>query len=157
MTRNRLVLGVAALLVLALAGCFGPKKIDPPKVVGVIEAAPGVNPDPTGRPSPVMVMLYELKSPGRFNGADFFSLFERADTALAQDLQHKDEVLVAPGERRPINLEFQEGSRYLGVLAGYRGYETARWRAVIETPADTVTRVVIRVDPAAVTILPGGG
>jgi type VI secretion system protein VasD len=103
-----------------------------------------------------MVMLYELKSPGRFNGTDFFSLFERADTALAQDLQHKDEVLVAPGESRPINLQFQEGSRYLGVLAGYRNYETARWRAVVETPSDTVTRLVIRVDPAAVTILPGG-
>lgn len=156
MTRHGLARTTVILVALALAGCFGPKKVEPPKVAGRIEAAPGVNPDPTGRPSPVMVMLYELKSPGRFNGADFFSLFERADATLAQDLQHKDQVLLAPGESRPINLQFQEGSRYLGVLAGYRSYETATWRAVVETPPDALTRVVIRVEPAAVSIQPAG-
>jgi type VI secretion system protein VasD len=103
-----------------------------------------------------MVMLFELKSPGHFNAADFFSLFERADTALAQDLQHKDEVLLTPGQTHTVNLQFKEGSRYLGVLAGYRSFETARWRAVADTPEDTVTHLTIRVEPSAVVIAPGG-
>jgi len=148
---------VALFMALALAGCFGgPKKVDPPKVVAVLQAATNVNPDPSGRPSPVMVTLYELKSASRFNVADFFSLYERASTTLAQDLQQKDEVLLAPGESRTVNLQFQDGSRYLGVLAAYRGFETARWRAVTETPENTVTRITVRVDPSAVTIEPSG-
>jgi type VI secretion system protein VasD len=156
MTRTALRGAVLALTVLALAGCAGPKKVEPPKVVATLEAAPDVNPDPSGRPSPVMIQLYELKSAGRFNGADFFSLFERASAALGQDLQQKEEVLLAPGERRTVNLQFREGSSHLGVLAGYRNFETARWRAVVDTPVDTVTRVNIRADRAAVTVRPAG-
>lgn len=156
MTRTPMRGAILALTVLALAGCAGPKKVEPPKVLATLEAATDVNPDPSGRPSPVMVQLYELKAAGRFNGADFFSLFERASATLGQDLQQKDEVLLAPGERKTVNLQFREGSSHLGVVAGYRGFETARWRAVVDTPVDTVTRVLIRVDRAAVSIQPTG-
>ncbi len=156
MTRNALRGAVLALTVLAAAGCAGPKKVEPPKVIATLEAAADVNPDPSGRPSPVMVQLYELKAAGRFNGADFFSLFERASATLGQDLQQKDEVLLAPGERKTVNLQFREGSSHLGVVAGYRSFETARWREVVDTPVDTVTRVLIRVDRAAVSIQPAG-
>lgn len=156
MTRTALRGAFLALTVLSIAGCAGPKKVEPPKVVATIEAAPDVNPDPSGRPSPVMVQLYELKAAGRFNGADFFSLFERASATLGQDLQQKDEVLLAPGERRTVNLQFREGSHHLGVIAGYRSFETARWRAVVDTPVDTVTRVLIRADRAAVILSPSG-
>ena len=156
MTRATLLRTLGALAALTVAACAGPKKVEPPRVTATIEATADVNPDPSGRPSPVMIQLYELKATGRFQGADFFSLFERASATLGPDLQQKDEVLLTPGERRTVHLQFREGSHHLGVLAGYRGVETAQWRAAVDTPVDTVTRVLIRADRAAVTIQPGG-
>lgn len=37
-----------------------------------------LNPDLNGRPSPIVVRLFELKHPVTFENADFFSLYERA-------------------------------------------------------------------------------
>jgi len=151
----------ASLLLAALAGCAGlvscaspPPKVEPPRVVAALQAAADVNPDPGGRPSPIALTLYELKSAGRFNNADFFSVFERPDATLTTDLVRKEEVRLAPGEAKVVNLEFREGSRYLGVVAGYRRYEVARWRALVETPPDAVTRVTVRADALAVSITP---
>jgi type VI secretion system protein VasD len=39
-----------------------------------ITAEAGVNPDDKGRAAPIMVRIYELKSEGTFESADYFSL-----------------------------------------------------------------------------------
>ncbi|MDH6168954.1 type VI secretion system VasD/TssJ family lipoprotein [Variovorax boronicumulans] len=39
-----------------------------------ITAEAGVNPDDKGRAAPILVRLYELKSEGSFEAADYFSL-----------------------------------------------------------------------------------
>jgi type VI secretion system VasD/TssJ family lipoprotein len=48
-----------------------------------LTASDQLNPDLNGRPSPIVVRLFELKHPVTFENADFFSLYERAKESLA--------------------------------------------------------------------------
>lgn len=63
-------------------------------------------PNGNGRPSPIVVRLFELKHPVTFENADFFSLYERAKETLAPDLVASEEIELRPGESehpRPQN------------------------------------------------------
>ncbi len=127
---------------------------DPPKVEAVIQASPEVNPDPTGRPSPIVLLVLELKSTSVFDTADFFALWEHPDTVLAGDVQNVERLQLMPGDERELEMEFQMESQFLGVVAAYRQIEVARWRSSVETPTDRTTRVIVRIEPLEVKIEP---
>ncbi|WP_122765927.1 type VI secretion system lipoprotein TssJ, partial [Pseudomonas viridiflava] len=91
---------LAALTVLVvLAGC---STLSPyshvTKLNLKLTASDQVNPDLNGRPSPVVVRLFELKLPVAFENADFFSLYERAKESLAPDMVASEELELRPGE-----------------------------------------------------------
>ena len=90
-----------------------------------------LNPDLNGRPSPIVLRLFELKHPVAFENADFFALYQRPKEALTPDLVTFEELELRPGETRELKLSVQPGSRYVGVLAAYRDLPEARWRFVI--------------------------
>ena len=152
-TPSRLLLALAAI---ALAGCAGPGLKPPTRADVVLHATTSVNPDAGGRPSPLVLSVYELKASGRFTAADFLSLHERADQTLATDLVRREEVLLAPGESRTLNLRLQDGSRYLGITGGFRHYGEARWRALAAIPEGTTSRVVVRADTLSVNVESAG-
>ncbi|WP_122847463.1 type VI secretion system lipoprotein TssJ [Pseudomonas viridiflava] len=102
-----------------------------------LTASDQVNPDLNGRPSPVVVRLFELKHPVAFENADFFSLYERAKESLAPDMVASEELELRPGETVELKLSLQEGSRYVGVLAAYRDLPDSRWRYTLQvTPVE---------------------
>ena len=68
-----------------------------------LSASDQVNPDLHGRPSPVVVRLFELKHPVAFENADFFSLYERGKESLAPDLVTSEELELRPGQRCSSN------------------------------------------------------
>ncbi|MBS1135067.1 MAG: type secretion system-associated lipoprotein [Burkholderiaceae bacterium] len=70
--------------VAVLTGCGSAPK--PVVVKLTIEASADANPDTRGRPSPVTVKLFELKSSASFEKADFFSLFDRERETLGPEL-----------------------------------------------------------------------
>ena len=74
-------------------------------VNGSIEAAAGLNPSVTQRPSPLMIRIYELKSAAAFNQADFMSLYQSDQVTLGADLLAKEEMMLQPGESRPSHEE----------------------------------------------------
>ncbi len=85
---------LAMLAVLALlAGC---STLSPysrlTKLDLALSAGERVNPDLNGRPSPVVVRLFELKHPVAFENADFFSLYERPKETLDPDLVTSEEL-----------------------------------------------------------------
>ena len=155
--RRRLSICSAALaLALLLAGCglFGPKAPapaapppppPPPKLVLSIVAAAHLNPDANGRPSPVVVRLYELKSASQFGSADFLLLFDQDRSALASDIVTREEFVMRPGESKSISKPLAPETKAIGVMAGFRDVERARWRAAaMLIPAkDNVLTVVI--------------
>ncbi len=104
-----------------------------------LTASDRLNPDLNGRPSPIVVRLFELKHPVSFENADFFSLYERAKDALAPDLVASEEMELRPGETVELKLSVEEGSRYVGVLAAYRDLSDTRWRYTLQvTPTGAI-------------------
>ena len=48
----------------------------------MLSAASDVNPDATGRPSPIVVRVYQLRADAAFAAADFFALFDEEQQTL---------------------------------------------------------------------------
>ena len=124
----------------------------PPLLRGSIKADRATNPDLRGRPSPVVVRVYELKSLGAFNTADFFSLFEKEQEALGSELVGREEYELRPDETRPYQRQLQPDTKFIGVAAAFRDLEHARWRNAVAVPAKRSATVTIGIEARAVTV-----
>lgn len=142
---------IALLILAALAGCAGAPK--PTMVKATLSAQPTVNPDARGRPSPVTVRVYGLKSRAAFDGADFFSLYDKDKETLGADLTDKEEFQLMPGENRPLEKQLSPEARYLGVVAAFRDLERAQWRMAVAIVPNQVSTIGIKLEQNSVTIL----
>lgn len=138
---------VMGLSLAALAGC-GPSKTI---VEADIQASADLNPDRDGRASPLVVTMYQLKSPVAFNNASFFSLFDKPQAELGADFQGKEEIELRPGQKLKIERELNPQTRYLGFLAGYRNIERSTWRAVTPVEAGSTTEIKVDFARSSVT------
>jgi type VI secretion system protein VasD len=118
-------LGLTGVL---LAGC-APKPVVTTVSITLVAGA-DANPDARGRASPLTVRVYALKSPGPFEGADFFSLFEKDQATLGAELVQREEMLLRPGETRKLDLTLPPDAKAIGVMAAFRDLDRARWREV---------------------------
>lgn len=109
-----------------------------------VKASATVNPDARGRPSPVVVRIYELKSAAPFETADFLSLYEKDQTVLGAEVVVRDEFVLKPGESRTFRREIGE-SKVLAAMAAFRDLERSRWRAVapIVTGSDNAFTITL--------------
>ena len=142
---------VFAVLLAVLAACAKPPPIPPPKPPLVvparnleisIQADAGVNPDARNRPAPVVIRIYELRAPVAFEAADFFSLFDRDQATLGNDLMTREEIQLRPGDTLKRVSELKPEARVLGVVSAYRDLEHSVWRGTYvlpEPPAATTT------------------
>lgn len=137
--------GFGLLLVWAVAAC-GTSAPKPTRVEGAIAAAAGLNPSVNDRPSPLLLRIYELRSPTAFNQADFMALYEADQATLAADLVLREELMLQPGESRPFNKQLAAETRYIGVVAAYRNLERATWRAVVPVTLHRTQRFNVRAD-----------
>lgn len=145
---NALIKTLAVLgSVVALAAC---STLSPyshvTKLNLTLTASEQLNPDLNGRPSPIVVRLYELKHPVAFENADFFSLYERAKESLAPDMVATEELELRPGQTVELKLSVQEGSRYVGVVAAYRDLPEARWRYTVQVTPLQITDADLTLD-----------
>jgi type VI secretion system protein VasD len=133
-------IGILALLAaLAATACASkpppaPPPPPPPKAVLVIATRPDVNPDDSGRPSPVVMRIYQLKGDAAFVNSTFGTLFEDERKALGADLIVSDEYQLIPGERRTVELAPPPGLRYVGAVAAFHDVRNSSWRAVLPVP-----------------------
>lgn len=143
---------VAVCGVFAIA-CASPPKPPPPTIVQAsVEAMANVNPDARGRPSPVVVKFYELKSLAVFDSADFFSLFERDREVLGGELVAREEFQLIPGGRRTFERTLQPDTRYLGVVAAFRDLERSTWRAAVPVTPNKTVPLAIKLDAGKVVM-----
>lgn len=148
---------VSTIVALGLVACAS-KPPSPPKptiVQVTIDVQPTVNPDARGRPSPIVVRMYTLKSPSSFNSAAFFSLFEKDKETLGADLVDSEEFLLMPGNKREFKKQLQPDALSVGVFAAFRDVERSQWRAVVAVPPNQLTPVNIRLDDNKVSIAVG--
>lgn len=141
-----------------IAGCgaSGPKP--DVSIRGSITAVDSVNPNSSGRASPLRIHIFELAAIDQFNAAEYFDLTDDPQGTLGTDLLDVEPILVTPGESRPYNAEYDPETRFIGVVAGYREIHQATWRATVEMPGRSIMNmmqrgsVVIRADRLAISV-----
>lgn len=116
---------IALLLIFGLSGCA--HTLDAKLI-----AARDVNPNIYNKPSPVVVVLYQLKDIGKFDGADFNSLYQNPQQALGDDFVSMQQVEVAPGRTAVFKTKLDKKTKYLGVVAAYSNIDQAVWRQYVE-------------------------
>lgn len=122
-------LAAVSALAVMLPSC-GSKTPRPTLLSGEIAVATEANPDSNGRPSPVTVRLYELRSSGRFMAADYFDLAgkDKEQTALGPDLKGREEYNLRPEQTVKIDKPLDAETRAIGVMAAFRDLNGALWR-----------------------------
>ncbi len=131
-------------VVLLLSACaILPKRAT--RVALEIEADNTMNPTVGGRPSPVELRIYQLKSAAAFNDADFFSLYENAESVLGRDLVDEEKVVLKPLDTLQRKFEMPKDANTIGIFAAFRDYERARWKvdAVVRPRRSTVIRIQV--------------
>lgn len=149
--------GALALLLSAtlLTGCFGkkpPAAPQPAKLDLALVSAANLNPDSTGRPSPLVVRIYALRSIAEFEKADFFSLYEKDEQILAADLVKREELILKPGDTLTQPREFAPDVQFIAVLAAFRDVERSTWRASTPVPAGAQGALTIKADAKSVSV-----
>lgn len=143
------LLCLAFVYVAATAGCglFGKSKPEPPpptRYSAKLSAGQDVNLDLEGRPSPVVVKVFELKKATAFNGADFGPVFDKPQDALGGDLVVSDELLLAPGETRVLEKAAEAGAAFVGLVAAFQRIDGAEWRVVLPLPPNATSTFEVR-------------
>lgn len=146
MPRSTLLMIFLATLTLS-GGC------STPRIDLVVASHSNVNPDHSGRPSPVIVKVYEMRSDLAFKQSDFIPLFMTPVQVLGADLLAVDELVLVPGEARRITYEPAEHTRFVGVIAGFRQMERAEWRAVTTIDSGTENTVAFELGDATLSLV----
>lgn len=152
MTASR-VLGCVLVLALAasVSGCGkipGFKKPPPPQpganpppnlpapvpLTLTVQSSATVNPGETGRPSPIVVRVYQLKRDVAFRAAPYDKLFDDDKGTLGDDLVERMAVTLRPSDQSPMSLMVRADVRFIGVAAFYRQYDSIQWKILIPTP-----------------------
>lgn len=145
---------VACFLFLgALTACETPKVSE---VVYRINATAQLNPDSSGRPSPVVLRLYELKSSGTFESAEFFALYSNEAKTLGPALISRKEIQIGPSETRDFIEKLQPGTRVIGVVAAFRNLSSNKWRAIIQVQEGKSVPVQLNLGSTSILIQPSG-
>ena len=148
MKRYALALCLAVPLA-CVAGCSSPPRIDL-----ALASQPNINPDHSGRPSPVIVKTFELRTDLNFKQADFQSLFDRPVQVLGADLVAADEMVLIPGEARKIAYSPHPETKYLGVIGGFRQMERSQWRMIKAIDAEKETLIALEFNDASILTIP---
>ena len=154
---SRHILACALLVIAASSACAKPQ---PPALPPITIAAPAEtktksamtlaasadsNPDANGRPSPVVVRVYQLKTDAAFKGAEFFALYDDDQKVLGQELISRDEFVLAPSEKKTIDVAVSKETRFVGALAAFRDIRNAQWRGlVVAAPRSSLNVAVER-------------
>ncbi|HWK67650.1 MAG TPA: type VI secretion system lipoprotein TssJ [Rhizobiaceae bacterium] len=136
------------VLMLGMAGCGLMERKPPPTEIEIkpapqdanidfiATASPLVNPSPSGLPSPIIVRLYQLSGETAFANASFRQLWEEDDATLGPTLLGKTEMYLDPGGIERIKANLIEGTTIVAVVAGFRQFESAKWRAMVGTQGE---------------------
>ncbi len=144
------------LPLLALTGCASLGSGPSTRIDLTLEGSRTLNPDLHGRPSPIVIRLYELKNPVAFEHAEFFALYQQPQEVMALDLVAHEELELRPGEQQTLKLTTTDQGRYIGVLAAYRNLPEADWRTVIPLRQGNRNQVTLYLDELSIRPQAGG-
>jgi len=144
-----------ALAVLVLSACASHGSNERVATRTSLSASWDVNPDINGRPSPVVVRIFQLHGDAEFWNADFFALYKREKESLGASLIAIQEFELRPGEHLDTRILLARDARYVGAIAAYRDLGAAQWRVLRTRPSHSLfvrESVVINVDRSTLTL-----
>lgn len=134
-------------LCLVLAGC------GKPRIDLAVASQPNLNPDHSGRPSPVVIKMYEMRGDLAFKQSDFHTLFAEPMKALGSDLVAADEIVFVPSEAKTISYEPMPDTRFVGIVAGFRQMDRAHWRISIPVDPESKNRIPLELNDVFITLI----
>jgi len=137
-----------AMCVALLGACASAPKRE--NVGFQFSASADVNPDLAGRPSPVILHVLELNSEEQFNRLDYQSLTQPSGAALGIDLLAKNRLELSPGETKPLPIELNPQTTYIGLVAGFRDIDNAVWRASVPIVQGTTKSVSVTLEKQSI-------
>ena len=141
---------MALITVVAAVGAAPPP---PPAVLTLtIAAGPDQNPDPSGRPAPVAIRLFELNGTAKFERADVFALTEHEQQTLGEEGQGSEEFVLRPGETRTVTRELKKGVQFVGIAVLFRDIDRSRWRVAAPVGVSGPTKLMLRVNGLNATL-----
>ena len=117
--KNIIKVSLFLLVTLFLTGCAS-VKLD-------FSATNNINQNQLGRPSSTKIYVYQLTNNYAFQNANF-SDFEMGNATLNNTIISKQIFFIIPGESKTINIQHEEGARFLGVVAGFYDLKDTVWK-----------------------------
>jgi type VI secretion system protein VasD len=135
MKRTYVLVMLGAVVALGAGACSMPVRQELPVPLEIsIAASESLNPTAQGRPSPVLLRVYELSGSAFFQSADFFALLGEAESARHEEVLEMHEFVLMPGEVRALRRRAGLGVRFVGVAAAYRDVHGSVWRSLAAVP-----------------------
>jgi len=144
------MLALAVRLALAQAVAAGGTTPVELTVVG----GPTLNLNTQGRPSPVVVRIFELGAAAAFEAADYTALFEHPGDALKTDLLSQEEFVLRPGDIQQHNRDLQPGVQALGVAAAFRDMPQAVWHLTVPLKTGQRNFLLVDLDRNTIRLMP---
>lgn len=122
----------------------------------LISASSDINPDIEGRPSSVIVRVYQLTNKINFENANYDELFESNHNALGTEFITLNEYFVDPSSKNEIELKISENAKFIGVVVGYRSVDMVTWRTVKTVPEESFWRgsgLEIKIEKLSVRVI----
>jgi type VI secretion system protein VasD len=123
-----------------LAACSSappPKEVKPCDVQMVtlyIYSADNINPNDQGKPRPVVVRLYQLKSEVKLQNAQYDDVLLKDKEVLGDDVVKVDEVEVYPNDLVRVKFERSKEASSLGGVALFHGPKGHSWQTYYQFP-----------------------
>jgi len=147
---------VALLLFSSLSGCVSVEvqevKPEPGVVSVAITAHPLTNMDLSGRPSPTVVRLYQLRKDVDFNEADFFSLYDGDKALLSADLLAREEFVVAPGSFSTNAFDIHPDAKFVAFLAAFQNTNNAVQKQMLPIVPEQDLSLVIHLNDNTISV-----
>lgn len=144
---TRWIGAMTALVFLGLSACGMPPP--PPTTINLTVAASATS----NSGNPVQVKVYYLRSTPKFEGGDFFSLFNSPEATLGADLADTDNYLLTPGTDATGARSYDTAAPVaIGVIAAFRSVDQPGWRAVGALAPNTANPINVTIDGTTVTI-----
>jgi type VI secretion system protein VasD len=143
------------LFTLVLGACASHRENEAVETRTQLAADWDENPDLQGRPSPIVVRVFQLRGDAEFSKADFFTLYGHEKEVLGPSLLGVDEYVLHPGEKREARIGMLNDTRYVATIAAFRDISLAKWRVLQLRPGRSIfakERISVGVSRVAVSL-----
>ncbi len=115
-----------------------------------------INPDESGRASPLFIRMYELKAPKAMRQADFIDIYERDKELLGEDMVavHKLKRF-KPGESRTEHYVLNKDANYVAYYAEFLNFKDSKYKVIVPVVANNVfqSTATVRVSKNEIVVI----